>query len=102
MIGLMRNPVRGPDAHRLLLRDLLARLPDAALLSSRSEPWASVTFSGTRHVVALDLRDRTAANGFAAAASEIEFALRGHIVIDIVVRADDGRLAIEALTVEDL
>lgn len=73
-----------------------------------SRPWASITFSGARHRLVL----RIAGAGAAAAADAFldglegrEFALRGHILADIVVvrevREPGGvRLTLEALTVE--
>lgn len=74
-----------------------------------SRPWASITFSGERHVLGLRLlgpRAQSAADAFLDGLSEREFALRGHILVDIAARerADEGdmvRLTLEALTVEE-
>ncbi|WP_106638846.1 hypothetical protein [Allosphingosinicella vermicomposti] len=100
------------DASAELLRAIRKRAGCAVMtieeLSSR--PWASATFSGARHKLALRLDGVDAeevATRFAAGIEAAEFALRGHIVADIaVVGADnlDGsavRLRVEALTVED-
>lgn len=75
----------------------------------RSRPWASVTFSGARHELALRLagpRAGEAAERLAACLDTAEFKLRGHIVADIALvtqeTAEDGvRLRLEALTVEE-
>lgn len=75
-----------------------------------SHPWASITFSGARHLLTLQIEGEgagAAADMFLDGLEEREFALRGHIVADIVVagqeRSPGGRavrLAIEALTIE--
>jgi hypothetical protein len=75
----------------------------------RSRPWASITFSGERHGFGLCLCGpdaRRAMDAFLDGLSEREFALRGHILIDIAVRersdeADCVRVTLEALTVEE-
>lgn len=82
------------DVHKALLRDICRRHPDLVLRSSRSEPWASVTFTGERHVYAF------APGAPPAALSEAEFALRGHIVADLTVEQKDGEIVVEALTIE--
>jgi hypothetical protein len=76
-----------------------------------STPWASVTFSGARHRVALILEGEAAAaaaDTFLAGMEDAEFDLPGHILADIALagleRRDEGncvRLTLEALTVED-
>ena len=75
-----------------------------------SRPWASITFAGERHRLALSLPGpgaQAAVDAFLDGLEEREFALRGHILADIeatgVARDADGpiRLALEALTVED-
>jgi hypothetical protein len=78
-------------------------------LSSRA--WASVTFSGARHKVAFTLEGEdasAAAEAFLARIGEAQFELRGHILADVALiaeeRAPEGDRAsirIEALTVED-
>jgi len=73
-----------------------------------SRRWASITFSGERHLVELRLAGQdaeSAADRFLDGLSDREFELRGHILADIAVvedvRKGDGvRLALEALTVE--
>lgn len=67
--------------------------------------WASVTFTGARHVLWLEGADSAAARDWLGALAELELAVRGHVVADIAVRATasaDGalRAEVEALTVE--
>lgn len=104
------------DAAAALLRALGARFRDFECayrveeLNSRS--WASVTFTGARHRVALSLEGdgaAAAADAFLADMSEAEFDLRGHILADIALAGDERdaaggrvRLSLEALTVEDV
>lgn len=82
-----------PDPHRALLRALAAAYPALVILGGRTEPWASVTFTGARHILTCragpDLSD----------IADRDFALPGHIVADIVARPGD-ELVIEALTIE--
>ena len=76
-----------------------------------SRPWASITFSGERHRLTLCLPGpgaQAAIDSFLDGLGERDFALRGHILADIaaegITREADGqiRLALEALTVEDV
>lgn len=78
------------------------------LLANR--PWASITFAGERHRLALSLPGpgaQAAVDAFLDGLEERDFGLRGHILADIeatgVARDADGqiRLTLEALTVED-
>lgn len=100
------------EAGGMLLRDLLARAGGeggAVCRSAHSERWVSVTFSGARHRFALLLTGRDAARRatrLEKAMGDIEFALPGHLVADIVVAAkrlsaEGVILEIEALTVEE-
>lgn len=83
------------DPHRPLLRGLTALHPGLMILTSRSEPWASVTFTGARHVI-------TCAPGpDLAGIEEAELPLAGHIVADIIVRARGAHIIVEALTIEN-
>lgn len=93
------------DPHRRLIRALIERGgAGCRCVSGGSTPWASVTFTGARHIIVLAL-PHAAATAFAAGLGEAEFAVPGHFVADIAVAArDDGpdetRLTIEALTIE--
>ncbi|HMT43784.1 MAG TPA: hypothetical protein PKA59_04480 [Chakrabartia sp.] len=101
------------DPHRALERALSERLAsaDAIITASRTQPWASATFSGARHEFELHLEGQAAcrnAQAFSTKARHAEFDLPGHIVADFNVRFDSGSpqqngsaiLHIEALTVE--
>lgn len=78
--------------------------------SVASRPWASITFSGERHRLALCVPGpgaQAAVDVFLDGLGDREFGLRGHILADIeatgVQRDADGqiRLTLEALTVDD-
>ena len=78
--------------------------------SVASRPWASITFSGERHRLALCLPGpgaQAAVDTFLDGLEDREFGLRGHVLADIeaagIQRDADGqiRLRLEALTVED-
>jgi hypothetical protein len=104
-----RNP------HTRLLRALEAMAEGHGRIgAARSEPWASNTFEGARHLVTLAFSGAGAhdrANRMADALPEATFEISGHIVADVSV---DGRtldhdeagapravLELSALTIED-
>jgi hypothetical protein len=99
------------DATTALLKALREVLGNAArfvLEEVRSRGWASVTFSGARHELAFRL-EGAAAEGvterFLAGLDAAEFPLRGHILADVALVAQERRpgstrLRLEALTVE--
>lgn len=103
------------DATSGLLRAVQASFAIPVTLEEvRSRAWASATFVGARHELSLRLEGLEAdqaAKEFVADLAAAEFPLRGHIVADMHVAAEecgtapDGepyvRLRIEALTVED-
>ena len=103
------------DAATALLRalgDRFAGFGGAFRLEAlASRPWASVTFSGARHEIAISLEGQgaaAAADLFLVGLDEAEFELAGHILADIAVAGDERssggdsvRLRIEALTVRD-
>lgn len=100
---------RGPDAATLLGRALLASAADAgcpaALVSSDWTRWASATFVGARHSVALRGAMSAHLDAWLAALPDAEFALRGHVLADIAVtrvtrEAEWVSISLEALTVE--
>ena len=71
----------------------------------RERPWASITFSGTRHSINIIWQD-----GIDPAAMEDlirilpvhEFAIPGHFVADLLITEQSGtRLLVEALTIID-
>ncbi len=92
------------NAHRALTNALLKIATPAEIPESRERPWASVTFTGARHWVALSVGPARA-DEIAAMLPDHEFDLPGHLVADIAVtgtRVDGDRtvIEIEALTVE--
>ncbi|WP_336958671.1 hypothetical protein [Sphingobium aquiterrae] len=109
MMAIRRNP------HSRLLHALLAMAgADASIAQARSEPWASITFQGARHLLSLRLCGTDAhrrAADMAEALPEAEFRIPGHIVADIAVDErslgyeEDGTpwamLELSALTIED-
>ncbi|QJB69423.1 hypothetical protein [Parasphingorhabdus halotolerans] len=73
----------------------------------REKPWASITFSGTRHYFELitepGVEEKTV-NALLAPLVSHEFDISGHFVADILVhlRAPaDARIAIDILTIVD-
>lgn len=80
----------------------------ASIEWTASRPWASATFTGARHVVRLRLSGSNpdaAANQGLSGIEEREFALPGHILVDIALssREAEGQsilLTLETLTVE--
>lgn len=101
---------RGPDAHTLLGRALLAEAVaagcPATLLRSDWKRWASATFTGARHQLVLSVPAGTSLERWIAALPDAEFTLRGHLVADLVIgevrrEGDLAELSLEALTVEE-
>ena len=77
------------------VKNIRVPLPGLLVMTSAMEPWASVTFSGSRHCF-------TCAIGLVLdGIEEAEFALPGHFVADINAQTKDDRVTIEALTIED-
>ena len=76
----------------------------AELLRHGERPWASVTFSGSRHTLALRFTGHDAleaGDAFVEALPEHEFALRGQIVADARITALDQVVLPEpAMTIE--
>lgn len=66
----------------------------ASLLSHEEKPWASITFSGTRHEVVLDFAGKeavTAGENFIATLPDQEFRIPGQLVADAIVTEVDHR-----------
>ena len=100
------------DATTAFLRSICATFAifRTTIEEIRSRSWASATFTGARH----ELTFRIEGDGAAAAADlfiknleAAEFQLRGHILADIALVAQERcnggwvRISLEALTVED-
>lgn len=102
---------RGCFAHRLpqpgiRLLDAVMRLagPRAELLKHAERPWASATFSGTRHTITLTFAGEAgiaAGEAFAAALPEHEFAIRRQLVADAaIVEMEQGFMPTPHMLVE--
>lgn len=77
---------------RLLCEVLQLAGTDAELLSHTERPWASVTFSGSRHTISLAFSGDAApeaADDFIAALPEHEFTIPRQIVADAAITAVD-------------
>lgn len=103
-------------------RDPLARLQkqllnlivnNVRIIAAQSRPWASATFIGAQHLLTVEIEEDTnghAAQAFADALPEAEFAIPGHIVADAVVDSQEIQidsshktsvLRLTFLTIED-
>lgn len=82
------------DPHRALRRLLVARCPDLTVVEASSEPWASVTFTGMRHLF------RCLPGADIAGLAAIDVRIPGHVLADIRIRPLPERTEIEALTIE--
>lgn len=99
------------DATTALLAAVRGALGGAGFLVEeiRSRSWASASFRGARHELALRVEGagaEAAAAGLRARFAGEGLALRGHILADLRLVGDErvdgaARLVIEALTVED-
>lgn len=93
-------------ALRRALADLFAQAHVTANFGNiRCKEWASVTFSGMRHALQVRLGG-PGADALIAGLGEHEFALQGHILVDIAAteleRDGEERLfEVEALTVAE-
>ena len=100
------------DAATALLRAVRVHFVHFAgfvLEEVRSRPWASVTFQGARHELAFRLEGEAAeaaAGRFLSGLQPRDFPLRGHLLADLSVVAEErrpgfARIRLEALTVEE-
>lgn len=97
--------VRRRQPWTALLSALLSLAGERAeLLRHGEKPWASITFSGSRHTIALAFRGHEAVEAgemFIAALPEHEFAIPGQLVADAtIVSAEHVLLPEPVLTVE--
>ena len=87
----------------------VARFASFALEEIRSRRWTSVTFQGGRHELAFSLEGEgaeEAAGRFLSRLDARNFALRGHLVADVSLVAQErrpgfARIRLDALTVEE-
>jgi hypothetical protein len=100
------------DAATALLRAVRVHFVTFAgfvLEEMSSRRWASVTFQGARHELAFRLEGEgaeEAAGRFLSGLHARDFALRGHLLADLSLVAEErrpgcARIRLEALTVED-
>lgn len=101
---------RGPDAatqlERALIESAVASGCALTLRKSEMKRWASATFTGARHLITLAGDASSALDGWIAALPDAEFALRHHLVADMVVQSvtregADVTITLEVLTVEE-
>jgi len=98
MIATMRRQgARGPWLQ--LLSQVLALADGKAQFLRHSErPWSSITFSGSRHVIALRFAGRggiAAGEAFIAALPEHEFTIPRQLVADATIGSVDHQLGDE-------
>ena len=79
------------------LREAILALADhrAQVVSHSERPWASITFTGTRHTLALIFAGAeavAAAEYFIAALPDHEFAIPKHLVADAAIGAVEHRM----------
>lgn len=96
----------GARLDRALANAALAAGLEAAVIDHRSRPWASATFTGTRHAVTLLAKRSPTLGGWVAALPDAELPLRGHLVASLAVDGieDNGHevwLALTVLTIEE-
>lgn len=93
------------DATSSLICALSVNFVNFELREIRSRSWASATFTGVRHELALCVSEAEA-DAFLDGLEDREFDLRGHILADIAlieksIEADGALLRLEAITIED-
>jgi hypothetical protein len=101
---------RGPDACTLIARALVAGAAATGCVvtipACDTRRWASATFAGAQHLLKLAACASPGLDAWIAALPEAEFALRGHLVADLLVTrvTRDGQavsVELEILTVEE-
>ena len=77
----------------------------ASVTLKRERPWASITFAGTRHRLAVNWDSETdpaAVKNLAEALPYHEFSIAGHFVADILVTEQtQNQMLVEALSIID-
>lgn len=82
-------------ADRVYLAVLTLAEGRADLLAHSEKPWASITFSGSRHEMTLDFHGAeavAAGERFIALLPDHEFTLPGHLVADACINSVDHRM----------
>lgn len=112
--GIDRTVRTRRDPQARLIRQLLALTGEGSrLVEVETVPWASVTFVGARHHIAIEMDEWDVgleSEYFAELLPDIEFRIAGHLVADAVVDSREGKLMgdrrktllrITVLTIED-
>ncbi len=98
------------DCHGRLCAALVEIAGDGAIVEGDIRPWHSATFVGMQHQLSLVIQGEDAAaraKALATSLADAEFAIRGHIVVDLAVDIvvhdgpDLSRLSLCVLTLED-
>jgi hypothetical protein len=93
------------DPTTALVRALARSGPALTLISADSRSWASATFTGDRHVIAIEAADTALLAAWLGGLPAVEWTLPRLLVADLVAvaveRADGrARITIEALTLD--
>lgn len=108
--SMMRSSIRksAQDVGSILVDQVqLLAGPEYHVALSRERHWASITFSGTRHSLAVQATRPTRTDMSAALENRLathEFELSGHFVADLLVQrgeANGGSFTLEILTIID-
>ncbi len=98
------------DCHGRLCAALLEIAGEDATVEGHIKPWHSATFVGMQHQLTLAIQGEHAsarADTLTASLPEAEFAIRGHIVVDLAVDsvvhdgAENAHLSLCVLTLEE-
>lgn len=96
------------DIRALLVDQIQSRIgSDYRVKIIRERPWASITFSGTRHNISITgsvSDDTDFLSSFATELQDHNFDLPGHFVADVVANIScmpPDHLALEILTIKD-
>jgi hypothetical protein len=102
--------LRGPDSGTLLIRAIRSHAATAGISlqvdSIACRPWASATFTGTRHRLTIVADPVPGLRSWIDELPEAEFAMRGHIVADLAIDqvetiADKAHVTLAILTLID-
>ena len=98
------------DCHGRLCAALVEIAGEGAAVEGDIRPWHSATFVGMQHQLTLTIQGTDAASrseALAASLPDAEFAIRGHIVVDLAVDGvvhdgtENARLSLCVLTLEE-
>ncbi len=99
----LENPASAADQLDLIIAQRLG-LTKESQISAKETPWASITFTGARHIITFSVNDCEISKSTFERLNEDEFDIPGHLVADVAVTITerDGRCGVqlEILTVE--